>query len=365
MTPSKRSKHVSPGELREKIAQMLLIGFRGLEIDRDSSIARDLRERNLGGVILFDEECADLSTKSRNIQSPAQLTTLVTQIRTCAGAPPLIAIDQEGGWVNRLKPRLGFPPTTSAADLGAANDLGQTFVQASAIARNLAGLGINLNLAPVLDLDAKSEQSIISAKRRSFSSEAETVARHALEFCRAHREHGVLVCGKHFPGHGSARGDTHLGLVEITDTWSEAELVPYQRLIERNGCQLIMTAHVIHRRLDPEWPATLSKPVVTGLLRERLGFQGIVMSDDMQMGAISRNYGMAIALERAINAGIDLLCFANNSEFDSDIATKAIDLIVDLVEQGRIAESRIEESFLRIQKLKANAPTSARTTLRQ
>ena len=340
-------------DLRRRIGQLLLIGFRGLEIDSHSSIARDLSERNLGGVILFDEDLSDRSTKSRNIQSPTQVRELVRSLQRFAATPPFVAIDQEGGKVNRLKPDYGFPSTVSHADLGALDNPEKTFAAADSMAATLRDLGINLNLAPVVDLDANPNNPIIAAKRRSFSREPSVVARHAIEFCRAHRQRGVFSCAKHFPGHGSARGDTHLGLVDVTETWNEPELIPFQHLVQQGQCDLVMTAHVLHRRLDPEWPATMSHRVVTGLLRQKLGFDGVVISDDLQMKAISENYPFTTVLEKTINAGVDLLCFGNNSFFDADIAQTAIETIAGLVRDGRIAKSRVEQSFDRIERLKA------------
>lgn len=338
--------------LREKIGQMLLAGFRGCEIGDGDPIARDIAERNLGAVILFDQEMADKSLPVRNIQSPDQVKALAASLQRRARAPLWIAIDQEGGRVNRLKAQYGFPESISHEELGAINDPKVTFAHAEKTARTLAGLGINLNLAPVVDLDATPDNPIIKGKKRSFSADPEIVARHALEFCRAHRQHGILTCAKHFPGHGSARGDTHLGLVDVTEHWTEKELIPFQRLIESGECDMIMTAHVFNARLDSERPATLSRAVVQGILRQRLGFQGVVLSDDMEMKAIASHYGLEQAVQYGIEAGLDMLCFGNNMNYDANVGEKAAAIILRLVETGKISEARIDESFQRIQKLK-------------
>jgi beta-N-acetylhexosaminidase len=263
-----------------------------------------------------------------------------------------IAIDQEGGEINRLKPRYGFPATLSHEALGTINQPAQTFAEAQKIAATLLGLGINLNLAPVVDLDACPENPVIKARQRSFSSDPEIVARHAMEFAQAHRDQGIITCAKHFPGHGSARGDTHLGWVDVTETWSERELIPYQRLMAAGLCEAIMTAHVFNARLDPEHPATLSRPWLHGLLRQKLGFEGVIVSDDMEMKAVAGKYGLEQALQCGIAAGLDVLCFGNNMTFDPDISNKAAGLICGLVEAGKIAEQRIDESFQRVQNLK-------------
>ena len=338
--------------LREKIAQLLLIGFRGSQPSECGAILRDIHEHRIGGIILFDQEMVEASARRRNIESPEQVKELVHHLQSAANGTLLVAIDQEGGRVNRLKADYGFPPSVSHEELGRIDRPEETFRQASVTARTLAGLGINFNLAPVADLDANPHNPIIKGKGRCFSSDPEAAARHATEFVRAHHEQGILTCLKHFPGHGSAAGDTHLGLVDVTQTWSDQELIPFQRLISSGLCDAIMSAHVFNARLDPLHPATLSPAVINGLLRNQLGFNGVVTSDDMEMRAISSHYGLEKSVPSAIEAGIDLLCFGNNLNYDPEIAGKAIEILAQTVQSGRISESRIETSFQRIQALK-------------
>ena len=341
--------------LREKLGQLLLVGFRGSRPAECSLIFRDIREHGLGGVVLFDQEMADHSAGRRNIESPAQVEELVAALQAQARTPLLVAIDQEGGRVNRLKSSYGFPESISHEELGRLDQPAETLRHAAATAKTLASLGINWNLAPVVDLDANPRNPIIKGKGRSFSADPETVAGHAEQFVRAHRAHGVLTCAKHFPGHGSAAGDTHLGLVDVTHTWHERELLPFQRLIAGGLCDAIMTAHVFNARLDPDRPATLSRAVITGLLRERLGFQGVIVSDDMEMKAISSQYGLENSVPAALEAGLDVLCFGNNLTYDPDIAPKAIAILERAVQSGRISEARIDESFQRVLALKCKA----------
>ncbi|MEW6306233.1 MAG: glycoside hydrolase family 3 protein [Verrucomicrobiota bacterium] len=342
-------------ELRRQIGQMLLVGFRGCELADSAPIVEDVRDRNLGGVVLFDEEMTDGSRGERNVRSPAQLRKLVTFLQGRAQTPLFIAIDQEGGRVNRLKASRGFPETLSHEELGQLNDPARTFAHAEVIASTLAGLGINLNLAPVVDLDANPNNPIISGKGRSFSADPRAVATHAAEFVRAHREHGVLTCAKHFPGHGSARGDTHHGLVDVTDTWRKRELLPFKHLIDSSLCDMIMSAHVFNANLDPDRPATLSPLVLTGILRNELRYRGVIVSDDLEMKAIAGHYGLEKAVEEAINAGVDVLCFGNNMNYDAGIARKAIDIIAGLVKSGRVTSWRIEEASSRVLALKRRA----------
>lgn len=345
--------------LRAKIGQLLLVGFRGATPPECGLIVRDIRTHGIGGVILFD---VDMTTTidsgkpgRRNIESPAQVRTLLAHLQAQSSIPLLTAIDQEGGRVNRLKPAYGFPPSISHEELGRLDQPAETYRHAVATARMLADLGLNLNLAPVVDLDAHPDNPIIKGKGRSFSADPEAVARHATEFVRAHRAHRVLACAKHFPGHGSATGDTHLGLVDVTATWHERELVPFQRLIAAGLGDVIMSAHVFNAKLDPDHPATLSRAVITGLLREKLGFQGLIVSDDMEMKAISSHYGLENSLPAAIAAGVDLLCLGNNLNYDPGIAGKAAGILERAVTSGRLPAARIDESCERVLAIKRRA----------
>jgi beta-N-acetylhexosaminidase len=337
--------------LREQLGQLLLVGFRGTRLEECGPILRDLREHRIGGIILFDQEMVDPSTRRRNVESPEQLRTLVAGLRAAAGRPLIVAIDQEGGRVNRLKPDYGFPPSVSHEELGRRDDPGHTYREAETTARTLAAAGINLNLAPVVDLDVNAANPIIKGKGRSFSSDPATVIRHATAFIEAHRAHGIRTCLEHFPGHGSAAGDTHHGLVDVTATWSERELEPFRALIRAGLADAVMSAHVFHAGLDPQHPATLSRAVISGRLRTSLGFSGVACSDDMEMGAISTRYGLEESVPAAIEAGLDLLCFGNNQRYDPDIAPRAIAILEHAVRSGRISEPRLAASAARIRAL--------------
>ncbi|MHC4708717.1 MAG: glycoside hydrolase family 3 N-terminal domain-containing protein [Planctomycetota bacterium] len=201
-------------------------------------------------------------------------------------------------------------------------------------------------------MDVNRFNPVIGWLDRSFSADPEVVTLHAGEFIRAHRQYGVLCALKHFPGHGSSTRDSHLGFTDISDTWSSKELGPYEVLIREELADVIMTAHVFNANLDAEFPATLSKPVLTDLLRDQLFFYGVVISDDMQMRAIRDHYGFVTALQRAIEAGVDIILISNNSVFEEDAASRAIAIIKNLVDEGKITSQRIDQSYLRIKKLK-------------
>ena len=356
-TPLPESPTDQEVSLDVKIGQMLMVGFRGLEVSDDSPIVQDIRDRHLGGVVLFDY---DVPTRSpvRNVESPTQVTALVKALQSASATPLLVAIDYEGGTITRLKEKSGFPPTVSHQYLGEVNDLRFTHQEATKMAKTLAELGINLNLAPVVDVNTNPDNPIIAKYERSFSADPEIVTQQALEFIEAHHEQGVLCTLKHFPGHGSSTGDSHLGVVDVTDTWSRIELEPYASIIEAGQADAIMTAHVFNANLDPEYPATLSRPTITGILREELGYDGVVISDDMQMGAIADHYGFEIAIQKSIEAGVDILAIANNSVYEEDIAARTVALIKRLVQDGRTDEARINESYQRIRQLKSKLTAS-------
>ena len=326
---------------------MLMVGFRGTEISEHSTIYHDIVNHHVGNVILFDYDVR-LKQPGRNITSPSQLKNLTNDLHALAGGQLIIAVDQEGGLVNRLKPELGFPPTLSHQKLGEHDDKTFTYDQASRIAETLRQLGITANLAPCVDVNINPNNPIIAGKERSFSGDPRKVAAHAEVFLRAHRDRGILGCAKHFPGHGSSKDDTHFGMADVTGTWCEEELNPYRHLINSGLCDMIMTTHIINKKLDPEKPATLSRLILTGLLRNQLGYEGAIVSDDLEMGAIVQHFGLQEAIESAILAGVDILTFGKNLASEPADTSHIIYIIKDMMERGLIDESRIDESYKRV-----------------
>jgi beta-N-acetylhexosaminidase len=333
---------------------MLLVGFRGLTVAQASEVVSDIRDRNLGGILLFDTDQPTHSSV-RNISSPAQLAALISGLQVLARTPLLVAIDEEGGAVARLDERHGFPPTYSAAQLGARND--PTFTKAAGrkIAQTLKSVGVTLNLAPVVDLNVNPDNPIIGALGRSFSADPAVVTVQAEAFIAGHHAGAVKTTLKHFPGHGSSTGDTHLGVVDVTSTWSQKELTPFANIIGDGKADAVLTAHVFNATLDPAHPATLSQPTITGILRQQLGWNGLVLSDDMQMGAIRKAYGYADALRLAIQAGVDVLTIAQQQVYEPGIVATTIDIIEGLVRAGTLSEARIDESYARIMAFKGAA----------
>ncbi|HVT62181.1 MAG TPA: glycoside hydrolase family 3 N-terminal domain-containing protein, partial [Legionellaceae bacterium] len=292
--------------LRDKIGQMLLIGFDGKKVTADSEIVKTIQRNNIGGVILFDYDYKR-KTYNRNIESPKQVKQLNKDLQylTAEGnlhhkrptLPLLISVDYEGGKVNRLGAQYGFPQTISAAEFGQKN-MDEAESIAESMAFTLHDAGFNLNFAPVLDVNVNQDNPVIGKKDRSFSSDAMAVSHYAGIYARHFLNQKIQCVYKHFPGHGSSTKDSHLGFVDVTDTWQSYELLPYHDLLNSNeSCGVVMTAHIVNRRLDESGlPATLSYKILTELLRKQLNFKGVIVTDDMQMKAISDNYGLEQAL---------------------------------------------------------------------
>jgi len=330
---------------------MIMVGFRGCALEANDPILEQIRDLNLGGVILFDYD-VPLRSPVRNIESPDQVRELVRTLQSAARIPLLVAIDQEGGRIARLKPSRGFPATRSEASLGALDNEDSTRANARLIATTLRAPGINVNFAPVLDLAVNPDNPVIARLERSYGRDPDLVTRHGRWVIEEFHEAGVASAVKHFPGHGSSRKDSHVGLPDVTVYWSPLELAPFAALIGEGLPDMVMIAHLYNRRWDAVHPATLSRAVVTGMLRDSLGFDGVVVTDDLQMKAIRDSYDLAETVKLTVIAGADILLFANNSIYDPDVAEKTFRIMKDLVARGVISRERVRASYRRIMRLK-------------
>ena len=339
--------HAQRDSLDIMIGQMILVGVSGTSVDRTNVAMKAVREGKAGSIILFEKNISDKD-------SYVNLKRLIWDLQREARIPLFIAIDQEGGRVNRLKPKYGFPRSVTHKYLGTVGSLDSTRLYSELMASTLAGLGINLNFAPVVDLEINKQNPIIARYGRSFSEDPDSVVMHSTIFINSHRFFGVMTSLKHFPGHGSSSTDTHLGLVDVTSSWTQKEMDPYAELIRSGMVDAIMSAHVVNRKLDPSGlPATLSERVIGDILRDSLGFDGVIFSDDMHMKAISDKYGLRESLKLAINAGIDIVCFSHNlPDARQSNGDKVHKTIRDLVESGDIPMYRIRQSYARIMILK-------------
>ena len=335
-----------------KIGRMIMAGFKG--ITPSEEIKNAIEKYHIGGVILFDK---DVSTGmgERNIRSPRQLKELTDQLRALSAEPLLIAIDQEGGQVNRLKPVYGFPRTVTAAHQGRTGSLDSASFWAAATAATLAEYDINVNFAPCVDININKDNPIIARYGRSFSSDPDSVYLFAKRWVDEHHKRHIITSLKHFPGHGSSRDDSHNGLVDITRTWSSEELIPYKRFMDDGYNDIVMVGHLMNSNIDPVYPASLSAKTIQKLLRERIGFQGVIATDDMNMGAIADHYSLRKALALAINAGVNLIIIGNNARvYEDDLAVRCHDMISSMVSSGEIPAERIDDSYRRLHLLLEN-----------
>lgn len=328
------------------IGRMFMVGFSGQTCRPGDWIFKAVAELRVGGVILF---ARNVDGSVQNISAPSQLHELIAQLREAAGRRPLcISVDQEGGMVCRLRADDGFPASLSARELARLSD-GEIRERASQMAMTLAEMGINWNLAPVVDLDLHPDNPIIGRYGRSFGADPDRVTHVARLFIQAHHAAGVACCLKHFPGHGSAGQDSHQGFVDVSDCWQQRELVPFARLIEDGHADAIMTGHLINRRLDGSGlPATLSRPVMQDLLRNELGFTGVIVSDDLQMGAITRKWGLAEAVRQAVQAGVDLLTIGNNLASGEADVVQAIAAVEKMLDRGEVDADYIRAAIGRV-----------------
>lgn len=296
----------SETDATRKLSGMLISGFRGVspgdpEVDQ---ILRYLEEGSIAGVLIL----------KRNVRSPEQLVRLTSAFRDAAGAtPPIISIDQEGGTISRLGPENGFLSWMSAAEIARDNPSEDEVLNYYAErALEMARVGINLNFAPVVDLNLNPANPIVGALGRSFGASPEPVIRLAAAFVRAHRMAGVATCLKHFPGHGSSSVDSHVGIADISQTWSPEELEPFRVMVDAGLADMIMTGHLLLASMTDHAsrPTSLSDRAIS-LIRNDIGFRGPIVTDDMQMGAITTQMDAAGAAIDAVNAGNSLLIYSN------------------------------------------------------
>lgn len=334
------------------LGSMLMLGFRGVELAPDDPFLEAVRAGRVGHVLLFDRDLPS-GGGQRNIRCPEQLRRLTAVLRAASPGPMFIAVDQEGGRVRRLRPQQGFMDLPSARRMGRETPEA-TRSLATRLGAELAALGVSVDLAPVADVDSNPDNPGIGRLDRSFSPDPAVAAAHALAFGQGLAHSGVIPALKHFPGQGCAQRDSHLGLTDISRCWDGGrDLLPYAEAFRQGWPGMVMMGHLFHAGLDPRHPASLSKVIVSGLLRQGLGWQGVVISDDMQMKAITEHYGLEQAILLAVEAGVDILVFGNNLQWDPALPEKAHAALRRLVDSGKITPERVRASWERIAALHA------------
>lgn len=329
--------------LDEMIGQMIIVGFKGNStVSRGfKNVIKELNNGKISGVIFFEDNI-------KNKQSLFNMTDIVYKSRM--SARPFIAVDMEGGQVQRLNSKNGFEDFPSASKV-AAMDIKQVQETYTNMAQTLAGNLFNLNFAPCVDLDLN-ENSILHKKERSYSSDPAKVALFANELINAHYDKAIVTVLKHFPGHGSVAADTHLNFADATETHTTAELLPYKNLMFKNNLIMVMVSHVFNKNYDEIYPASLSYNTIGWILRSELGFDGVVITDDLDMGAIKHNYDLEETVIQAINAGNDILLFSNRHPYNPNLVDDINKIIKNAIVEGLIKPDRIQESYDRIIKLK-------------
>ncbi|MBU7315242.1 beta-N-acetylhexosaminidase [Paenibacillus sp. SM 69] len=325
--------------LEDKVGQLIQAGFHSLE--PDEHILDLIERRRIGGVILF----------ARNVQSTAQVAALTGKLQEAAqraGTAPLwISIDQEGGMVARITEGVALMPGAMA--IAAGGSVKAAYEAALVAGRELRALGVNMNFAPDLDINNNPANPVIGV--RSFGEAPEAVAEYGAASIRGFQDAGVSATAKHFPGHGDTATDSHLDLPTIPHSRERieaVELVPFRRAVAA-GVDAVMSSHIVFPAFEPErLPATLSRRVLTGLLREELGFDGVIVTDCMEMQAIAAHYGTVQAAVMAVEAGADIVLISHSREQQEG----ALDALLEAVRSGRISEERIDASVRRLLALK-------------
>lgn len=331
--------------LEQMAGQMVAVGFVG-DSASDASVKALRAEIAAGGIggVMF------LKT---NVSSLAAVEQMNDAFRAASPElPPLITLDQEGGAVERLTEAVGFREIPNARTVAQGNSPEAAGRIYDEMAEKVAEVGFTVNFGPVVDLDLNPDNQIIAKYGRSFSKAPKTVIAYAEAFIEAHRQAGLLTALKHFPGHGSSTADSHEGFVDITRSWQEAELVPYKALIGAGLADLVMVGHLIHNDYS-ELPSSLAPEWITGVLREQLGFKGVVISDDLEMGAIREHFSFEETVKRAVRAGMDVLLFSNTADTRPTLGAEIRAVLVSEAEKDPAFRARIEESYARIVKLKA------------
>lgn len=319
---------------RKALGQLFIIGFSGLELAEDTSAF--LSQAGIGGVILF----------SPNYENPGQLAELVNQVQECrVGTPLWISVDHEGAKVQRF--RKGFTRIPDAATLGACNSPKLTYELSEMIAQELKAVGVNINFFPVADIATNPKNPVIGA--RSFGDNEELVTKMVTAMVRGHLTAGVQPCVKHFPGHGDTSTDSHFALPRVDtplEILREREFRPFVRAF-RSHCALVMTAHILNPSLDPRLPATLSPTIIRDLLRKELRYNRLVVTDDMEMKAITDHFGAEDAPRMAIEAGCDLLVYRSEAAGRHAYAS-----VLKALDEGKLNPAHVMEAHGRIMSLK-------------
>ena len=314
-------------QAKDRLGELILMGFSGHELSDET--AAFISQARIGGVVIFGS----------NYDSPTQLATLINQVQECrVGDLPLwITVDHEGGRVQRFK--TGFTKLPEAGFIAQKGSPKLLFELSEMVAAELKAVGINVNFAPVADINSNPKNPVIGA--RAYGEDEDTVSKMVSAFVRGHLHQGIQPCVKHFPGHGDTSVDSHFALPTVNDSMEslrEREFRPFTKAF-KSGCRFVMTAHIVNPNLDPKYPATLSKNVLTGLLRDEMRYTGLIVSDDLEMKAVTDHFGLEEVPRLAVEAGCDLLIYRSEAA-----ARHAYTSLLKALEDGRLDPERVLES---------------------
>jgi beta-N-acetylhexosaminidase len=336
--------------IEQMAGQMIIMGFQGDDASDKSvkAIAAEIASGGLGGVMY-------LKPNVKSLEAVTAMNALF--LRSSPDLPPFITLDQEGGAVERLTKAVGFKELPNAATIADNNSPAEAQAIYADMARKVAALGFSVNFGPVADLNVNPNNQVIAKFGRAYGKSADTVAAYDEAFVEAHHEAGLITSLKHFPGHGSSTADSHEGFVDISSTWSPKELEPYKILFGDGYADMVMVGHLYHKDYagqgNGKLPASLSPEWITGVLREQLGFRGVVVSDDLEMGAIRKIYNLHETVVQAVRAGTDVLLFSNTVTSSGELADKVRGILVSEAESDPAFQALIEASYARIVALKA------------
>lgn len=328
-----------------KIGQMIIIGFNGTGTNEESI--------QFLGNLIEDGLISGLLYYGGNISGPDQAYELNTYFQNQSTLLPLfLTVDQEGGFIQRLSKSKGFKDFPSPRSIGERYSMDRTDRVYNRMAKIIHNAGFNVNFAPVVDIVKTDEGGMHTAYMRSFSSDAYTVAEYASTMIKAHHQWNVLTALKHFPGLGSTTNDTHYISADVTDTWGQDELIPYRYAMYYDLVDMVMIAHIINTNIDPDYTASLSPAHIITNLRLGLEYDGVVITDDLLMGAVKNNYSLEESIIQAVLAGNDILLFSTTFYNEELIPALVVETIKQAVDDGIITEERINQSYRRILELK-------------
>lgn len=335
--------------LEQMAGQMIITGFEGDSAGDAGvkAVADDLAAGRIGGVMYLKKNVSSLATvREMNAAFRAATPDLA----------PFITLDQEGGAVERLTKDVGFAEIPNAATIARRNSPEQAEAIFTKMAQGIAEQGFTVNFGPVADLNTNPDNQVIARFGRAFAADAAVVTAYDEAFIRAHRAAGLATSLKHFPGHGSSTADSHEGFVDITQTWDPVELEPYRALIAEGMADMVMVGHLYHADYadgDGETPSSLSGRWIDGVLRDELGFDGVVISDDLEMGAIRDHFSLEETVTMAVRAGMDILLFSNTADYRPGLGSEVLEILLSEAEADPDFAARIEESYRRIAALKS------------